>query len=101
MEKVVAQWVIKQGTDWWQQVVGKLAPLYDTFIGYGGDYVEMQWDSSTTECEMLVLYLKLREPNHRRCKLPRNFLIELVWICDSDILFSALHMRTPKGVRFT
>jgi len=26
---------------------GKLAPLYGNCIGYGGDYVEMQWNNST------------------------------------------------------
>jgi len=49
--------------------IGKLAPLYDKCIGYGGDYVEMQWDSSTIKCELLVLDLKLRESKYRRCKL--------------------------------
>jgi hypothetical protein len=41
------------------QGIRKLAALYDTFIGYGGDYVEMQWDSSTYECELLVLDLEV------------------------------------------
>jgi len=49
MEKVVTRWVITQSRDWYRQGIGTLAPQYDTFIGYGGDYVEMQWDSSATE----------------------------------------------------
>jgi len=60
MEKVVTRWLITQDRDWCQHGIGKLAPLYDNCIGYGGDYVEMQWDSNTTECELLVLDWKLR-----------------------------------------
>jgi hypothetical protein len=46
--------VIILGKDWYKQGIGKLAPMYDNCFDNGGDYVEMQWDSSTTECELLI-----------------------------------------------
>jgi hypothetical protein len=60
MEKVVTRWLITQDRDWCRQGIGKLVPQYDNCLGYGGDYVYMQWDNSTTECERLVLDLEVK-----------------------------------------
>jgi hypothetical protein len=64
----VTRWVIIRGTDWYKQGIGKFVPMYDCF-GYVGDYVEMQWDSSKTECKLLASDLKFRATQHSRYEL--------------------------------
>jgi hypothetical protein len=65
----VTRWVIILGTDWYKQGIGKLVPMYADCFGYGRDYVEMQWDSSNTEFELLASDLKFRATQHNRYEL--------------------------------
>jgi len=48
----VAGWLITEDRDVYRQGTEKLVPLCDKWLSYGGDYVEMQWDSRTINFQL-------------------------------------------------
>jgi len=48
-------------------------PRYDKYQNCGGDYVQMQWDSSTLTSTLFLLNTKTNSPKYVHCKL-------IVWL---------------------